>query len=76
MIGAIDLGDASSASAICFKAREYGLLTRPIRNTIVLMPPLCITPEQSDFTLTALRQAIEFVVTRKKQYTKAVEQAV
>jgi adenosylmethionine-8-amino-7-oxononanoate aminotransferase len=76
MIGAIDLGDASSASAICFKAREYGLLTRPIRNTIVLMPPLCIAPEQIDLALTALRQAIEFVITRKKQYTKAVEQAV
>jgi adenosylmethionine-8-amino-7-oxononanoate aminotransferase len=40
------------------------------------MPPLCIAPEQIDLALTALRQAIEFVVTRKKQYTKAVEQAV
>jgi adenosylmethionine-8-amino-7-oxononanoate aminotransferase len=76
MIGAIDLGDASSASAVCLKAREYGLLTRPIRNTIVLMPPLCLTAKQSDLALTALEQAIEFVITRKKQYTKAVGQTV
>ena len=32
------------AAAICLAARQHGLLTRPIRNVIVLMPPYCITP--------------------------------
>jgi adenosylmethionine-8-amino-7-oxononanoate aminotransferase len=31
---------------ICYKARHHGLLTRPILNTIVLMPPLCATEEE------------------------------
>ena len=28
---------------VCHAARKHGLLTRPIRDTIVLMPPYCIT---------------------------------
>ena len=31
---------------ICKEARKHGLLTRPIGDTIVLMPPLCISSEQ------------------------------
>ena len=29
---------------VCMAAREHGLLTRPIRDTIVMMPPLCSEP--------------------------------
>lgn len=46
---------------ICRAARRHGLLTRPIRDTIVLMPPLCITKEQIDQAVEALRKAIEEV---------------
>ena len=31
---------------ICEAARAHGLLTRPVLDTLVLMPPLCTTPEQ------------------------------
>ncbi|MCF7729448.1 MAG: adenosylmethionine--8-amino-7-oxononanoate transaminase [Chthoniobacterales bacterium] len=31
---------------ICYKARHHGLLTRPILDTIVFMPPLCATEEE------------------------------
>src|SRR6266700_4780970 len=31
---------------VCLAAREHGLLTRPLRNIIVLIPPLCITTVQ------------------------------
>lgn len=31
---------------VCIAARKHGLLTRPIRDTIVIMPPYCITDEQ------------------------------
>lgn len=38
-------------AAVCLAARRHGLLTRPIRNVVVLMPPFCITLPQ-------LRQAV------------------
>jgi adenosylmethionine-8-amino-7-oxononanoate aminotransferase len=31
---------------ICEAARAHGLLTRPIGDVLVLMPPYCTTPEQ------------------------------
>ncbi|HSH38211.1 MAG TPA: adenosylmethionine--8-amino-7-oxononanoate transaminase [Chthoniobacterales bacterium] len=47
-----------SAKAICRRARDYGLLTRPIRDTVVLMPPFCISEEQLKAAVAALRTAI------------------
>lgn len=43
---------------ICQTARAYGLLTRPILDTIVLMPPLCTTTAELDHALAALESAI------------------
>ena len=43
---------------VCLAAREFGLLTRPIRDTIVLMPPLCATPEEIGQACEALRNAV------------------
>lgn len=40
--------------AICHAARAHGLLTRPILDTIVLMPPLCTTRSELDHALHAL----------------------
>ncbi|CAN5786435.1 adenosylmethionine--8-amino-7-oxononanoate transaminase [soil metagenome] len=45
-------------AAVCLAAREHGLLTRPIRNTIVLMPPYCITEVQLRQAVNALQRAI------------------
>jgi len=44
--------------AVCRAAREHGLLTRPIRDTIVLMPPLCTTRDELEFAVGALRKAL------------------
>jgi len=49
---------------ICKAAMKHGLLTRPLRytggcDTIVFMPPLCITTEQIDQAVEALGKAIE-----------------
>ncbi len=41
----------------CLAARNHGLLTRPIGDTIVLMPPLCITQEQIDRAVEAIHFA-------------------
>jgi adenosylmethionine-8-amino-7-oxononanoate aminotransferase len=43
---------------VCFTAREFGLLTRPIRDTVVLMPPLCTSEEELRFAVEALEQAL------------------
>ena len=34
---------AAVARDVCVAARQHGLLTRPIREVVVLMPPLCIS---------------------------------
>jgi adenosylmethionine-8-amino-7-oxononanoate aminotransferase len=46
------------AAKVCLAARSRGLLTRPIRNVIVLMPPLCTTPAQLSCAINALRDSI------------------
>jgi adenosylmethionine-8-amino-7-oxononanoate aminotransferase len=44
--------------AICLAARDHGLLTRPILDTIVLMLPLCTSIEQIDHAIAALDCAL------------------
>jgi adenosylmethionine-8-amino-7-oxononanoate aminotransferase len=46
------------AGEVCIEARRQGLLTRPIRNVVVLMPPLCITINQLTQAAKALRTSI------------------
>src|SRR5438552_3779318 len=48
----------SLATKVCLAARGRGLLTRPIRNVIVLMPPLCITSEQLTAAIGAIHDSI------------------
>jgi adenosylmethionine---8-amino-7-oxononanoate aminotransferase len=43
---------------ICLAARRYSLLTRPIRDVIVLMLPLCATCEEIDLAVDALQKAV------------------
>ena len=49
---------ADQAAEICIAARSHGLLTRPIRNVIVLMPPFCITTDQVAQAVEAIRTSI------------------
>lgn len=46
-----------SGARVCRRARRYGLLTRPIRDTLVLMPPLCVSEAQIREAVSALVQA-------------------
>ena len=48
----------SLAAAVCLEARRHGLLTRPLGNVVVLMPPLCITIDQLTKAVEALRVSI------------------
>lgn len=50
MIAGVELVSSEVRGArgqeVCLKARRHGLLTRPILDTVVVMPPLCITEEE------------------------------
>ena len=49
--------DSRVGEAVCLAARAHGLLTRPILDTIVLMPPLCTTNSELDHAFHALDSA-------------------
>jgi adenosylmethionine---8-amino-7-oxononanoate aminotransferase len=44
---------------VCLAAREFGLLTRPIQDVVVFMPPLCVSGDEIRFGIEAIRKAIE-----------------
>lgn len=50
-----------TGARVCFAARGHGLLTRPIRDTLVLMPPLCFTESELERATGALRTALREV---------------
>ena len=50
-----------TGAKICVAARRHGLLTRPIRDTLVLMPPLCFTEAELERAVGALRSALRDV---------------
>lgn len=50
--------DVDLAAKVCVAARRRGLLTRSIRNVIVLMPPLCITSAQLETAIGAIHDSI------------------
>lgn len=43
---------------VCTAARKHGLLTRPVRDTIVLMPPLSISHNELEMAVNAISAAI------------------
>ena len=50
-----------TGARICQVARHHGLLTRPILDTLVLMPPFCISTVQIDVAVEALFRSIQEV---------------
>ena len=47
---------------VCEEAKKHGLLTRPIGNVLVLMPPYCITEAQLDQAVAALWKGLGEVI--------------
>ena len=47
-----------TGARVCLAARKHGLLTRPIRDVVALMPPYCITDAQLSQAVEAVRLAI------------------
>jgi adenosylmethionine-8-amino-7-oxononanoate aminotransferase len=56
--------EALTGARVCLAARKHGLLTRPIRDTLVLMPPYCISDAQLAQCVEAIERAIEVVAGR------------
>jgi adenosylmethionine-8-amino-7-oxononanoate aminotransferase len=65
-IAGIELRGQDSSQGIgaqvCLAARRHGLLTRPILDTIVLMPPLCISGEEIERAVGAIELAVANVL--------------
>lgn len=65
-IAAVEVGpyrvDQQMGNKICRAMRERGVLTRPIGNTIVIMPPYCISSEQLGRLFSVLAESIRVVV--------------
>lgn len=57
LIAGIELREGLG-TAVCLRAREHGLLTRPICDTVVLMPPLCVEAEELELAVEALHLAL------------------
>ncbi len=56
-VAGIDVAPGTGAK-VCLAARAHGLLTRPIRNTIVLMLPLCVSRSEIAQAVSAIKRAI------------------
>jgi len=54
--------EAKAGIRACQRARELGVLTRPIGNVIVIMPPLCVTEDELRQICGVLRKAIQEVL--------------
>lgn len=50
-----------TGARVCTAAWQYGLITRPVRDTVALMPPYCITEAQIDQSIDALRKGVDDV---------------
>lgn len=64
-IGAVEIGpyplEARMGIKVCAEMRRQGVLTRPIGNVIVLMPPYCVTGEQLQKMIVVLEDSIRAV---------------
>ena len=54
--------DGTMGYAVSMAARGHGLLSRPIRDTLVLMPPLCIEKDELEFAVESYSKAIAEVL--------------
>jgi len=47
-----------AAGRVCLRARAHGLLTRPVGDTLVLLPPLCASTQELAHAVRALELAV------------------
>lgn len=49
---------------VCARARHYGVILRPLADTLVVMPPLCISMESLDCLMSTVATCIDEVLPR------------
>jgi adenosylmethionine-8-amino-7-oxononanoate aminotransferase len=54
--------DRQTGARVCRRARDFGLLIRPLGDVIVVMPPISITEEEIDWLIDRVIQSIRDVV--------------
>ncbi len=54
-------GEEKVGMKICLEARKRGLITRPLDNVLVVMPPLCINVSQLNKIMDILYESLEVV---------------
>lgn len=58
--------DARTGYRICLAARRHGLLIRPLGDSVLIVPPIVISPAEVDHLLSALHAAATEVLSEKK----------
>ena len=61
---------------VCEAMTKHGVLTRPIGNVIVIMPPFCTTPAQAQRIVNALHNSVEEVFGCPTQPRKASRKSI
>jgi adenosylmethionine-8-amino-7-oxononanoate transaminase len=51
-----------TGAQVCAHARRYGVILRPLADTIVVLPPLCISAENLDHLMQTVKRCIDEVV--------------
>ena len=47
---------------VCARARRYGVILRPLADTIVIMPPLCISADSLEHLMSTIARCIDEVI--------------
>jgi adenosylmethionine-8-amino-7-oxononanoate aminotransferase len=61
LLGAIDLHDAALVPKVFARARERGVIVRPLASGLAVSPPLTVTQEHIDEITTTVRAALDDV---------------
>ena len=51
---------------VCIEARKRGVLLRPLGNSIPLVPPILVQPDESEFLCVTVREAVDFILKKEK----------
>lgn len=65
--------EAASGASVCCKAREYGLIIRPIGDVIICMPPLASTVEEIETMLEIIKRSIREITETSMTTTALVQ---
>ncbi len=61
---------------VCVKAREFGLLLRPLMDSVLIVPPLVISNQEIDFLFENLNASIEATLIDSKENNKLKEDEI